>query len=280
VKYDDKNSDYLTQTVRAGRTATEPTPPYHAGSTFKGWYTNATPSDTDPAYVFATPVNGHLDLFAVYDIPTVVIGGYVKCDADGAQNGAGGYYRMMNLTVRGFRPTGTPINSVTLTVENSVIAFYPTDSVDDYEVLNSIDAATGNGSVSIIFTGAGGLTMAEVQQFLRTNVIVQVKDTSLNHRMRVTVYGMTSYRGGEKSDEDFDENKINGYGDGAWRPPRPPRAPAWRARRRADARHGVYRCLPVCAGPLHGGLLRRLYRAGHAHRYRKAELERRLQGDE
>jgi hypothetical protein len=192
VKYDDKNSDYLTQTVRAGLTAAEPTPPYHAGSTFKGWYTNATPSDTDPAYVFATAVNDHLDLFAVYDIPAVVIGGYVKCDADGTQNGSGGYYRMMNLTVRGFRPTGTPINSVTLTVENSVIAFYPLDSTDNYEVLNSIDAATGNGSLSVIFTGAGGLTMNEVQQFLRTNVIVQVKDTGLKHRMRVTVYGMTS----------------------------------------------------------------------------------------
>ncbi|MDR1292768.1 MAG: InlB B-repeat-containing protein [Clostridiales Family XIII bacterium] len=194
VTYTDKENLYLRQTVRDGLKATEPSAPYHYGSTFKGWYTEPMPDDNDEPYDFGSEVKGKLELYAGYDEPEVIIGGYVRCDADGTPNGNGGlYYKMANLVVRGFPATGTPIGSLTLTVRNcEVITYSPPGSESGYNVMKNIDADTGNGTVSIVFTGIGGVGTAEVQRFLRTNVIVKIKDTEAEHRMRVSVFGDTN----------------------------------------------------------------------------------------
>jgi hypothetical protein len=191
VTYMDKGNTYLRQTVRDGLTASEPSAPYHAGSTFKGWYTVPNPDDNDQPYDFATAVGAKLTLYAGYDEPVVIIGGYLRCNDDGTQNGTSGdYYRMANLVVRGYPATGAPITHATLTVKNlEVVTYYPPSSESGYDIVNNVDSS-GNGSVSIAFTG--GVSMSTAQHFLRENVVVKIKDPTIEHRMKVSVFGDTN----------------------------------------------------------------------------------------
>jgi uncharacterized repeat protein (TIGR02543 family) len=188
VSYVDRLDAYLTQVVRGGQLASEPAAPYHPGYTFTGWRTG---SATGPSYDFGTAVTGTLTLFAGFDAPTVTIGGYVKCNADGTVNGSGAYYRMANLSVRGFPLTDSPVTSATLTMTNGEISLYPASAVTDagYALHNNLDTA-GTGSVSITF--GGGASVADAQRFLREHVIVKVKNTAAEHRLRMSVYGMTN----------------------------------------------------------------------------------------
>jgi hypothetical protein len=187
VSYRDGNATYLTQTVRNGLTAQQPASPYHAGKTFLGWRVGA---EGGQPYDFGSAVTGPLELVLVagFDIPSVSIGGYVRCDVNGTVDGdTGEYYRMDNLTIRGFPLVGEPIGFATLFVTNCGGVTYT--SQDGYHIIDNIDEY-GNGSVSILFTGNVGATTA--QQFLRNNVIVEIKDPAVDHTMDVSVFGKTN----------------------------------------------------------------------------------------
>jgi hypothetical protein len=190
VSYRDGAATYLTQTVRNGLTAEQPASPYHSGKTFLGWRVG---TEGGAAYNFASAVTGPVTLVLVagFDIPAVSIGGYVKCNADGTPNGSGQYYRMANLTIRGFplSDTGTPINMATLFVTNCDSVTFTSGSTAGYTVYNNIDA-TGGGSASITF--GSGVSATTAQQFLRENVIVKVRNTAADHTMNVSVFGMTN----------------------------------------------------------------------------------------
>jgi hypothetical protein len=194
VSYVDGESAYLTQTVKDGDLAAEPSAPYHAGSTFMGWHEEGV--DTD--YDFDTPVTGKLKLIAGYHTPSVVIGvinntgGYVRCDIDGNVDPAGKYYLMSNLAVRGFPLTGQPISAATLHVTNGAITFRA-GSTAGYTVHYNLDAA-GTGTVSIVFNkdNVSQVSVNTAQQFLRNDVIVKVEDEAVQHRMKVSVRGMTN----------------------------------------------------------------------------------------
>ena len=59
-------SEVATQYVRTRQTVTEPTDPTKSGSTFAGWYTDATLATE---YDFSTPVTGNMTLYAKWTTP-------------------------------------------------------------------------------------------------------------------------------------------------------------------------------------------------------------------
>jgi hypothetical protein len=187
ASYYDLGNLYLVQTVRVGGQAVEPTAPYHSGKTFIGWRIG--PNDTDSLYNFDAVVSGAISLHAGFDAPKIFINGHIKCDENGNINGNGVYYRMANLSIRGYPQTGTPMNSATLFVTNGEVTFADTEG---YTVYDNLDDS-GNGSVTIVFRNNNqGVSVSSAQQFLRECVIVKVKDSSNQHKMRVSVFGMTN----------------------------------------------------------------------------------------
>jgi hypothetical protein len=194
ISYVDLGSAYLTQVVKSGEKATRPATPYHPGYTFKGWSEVA---NSDNWYDFTTAVSAKTTLYAVYDAPSVVIGGYVRCDAGGVIQGTGGYYRMVNLAIMGYPSTGAPIKTATLHATNAAVSDIGSRG---YTIFNNIDTQTHDGFVTISFGvgGSGGVSMAEAQRFLREDIVVEVVDTSIVHTMQVDVYGAT-YNGSGQS---------------------------------------------------------------------------------
>jgi hypothetical protein len=190
VTYMDRGSIMLVQTVASGGKAARPAAPYHPGSVFTGWRTGG--ESNHELYDFDASVTDEVTLYAGYDAPTVVIGGYVKCGANGDVNGGGAYYRMANLAINGYARAKAAMNSATLHVTNGVVTFTNTDG---YKIHNNIDTTSGDGSLTILFDDEGdafdSITMDAAQQFLRENVIVKVKDTTARHTMQVAVYGDT-----------------------------------------------------------------------------------------
>jgi hypothetical protein len=183
VNYSDRGTVSLRQVVADGEVASEPADPYHVGYTFLGWRTDI--SDENTAYNFGNAVINTVYLYAAYDAPEVRISGYIKCNIGGTVDGAGGYYRMVNLSINGYPRVNMPMNAAILHITNAA------DATDGYEVYDNTDAA-GDGSVTVRFnTGGGGISMAAAQKFLRENVIVTVKDVGAEHTMQVYVYGST-----------------------------------------------------------------------------------------
>jgi hypothetical protein len=177
---------YVTQIVREDGYAVKPPDPYQAGVTFRGWLT-----DANQSYDFGAQVTGAFRLHTGFDAPTLIIGGYVRCDDDGTINGAtGAYYRMINLSIRGFPLAGRPMSAATLYVTNGAVEFL---SEGGYTIRDNLDAS-GTGTVSILFTGGPGdkVSANTAQQFLREKVVVKVKTQGMQHRLKVSVTGRTN----------------------------------------------------------------------------------------
>jgi hypothetical protein len=193
VTYEDRNTEMLTQVVANGGTAARPGDPYHVGITFIEWRTLN--FIDGPAYDFDTAVTTPLRLYAAYEAPSILISGYIKCYDSGEINGLGGYYRMVNLSINGYPRTGTPLNAAILHVTNGEVQFTE-NATANYTVYDNTDAASGDGTVTIIFKTEQnenkGISMAAAQKFLRENVIVKVKDSEEPHTMKVYVYGNTN----------------------------------------------------------------------------------------
>jgi hypothetical protein len=183
VSYTDGATPYLTQVFFAGAKAHEPGAPYHPGKTFSGWCVG---SAEGAAYHFNDELTGPVSLYASYGVPRVIIGGYMKTNEQGNVDGAGGYYRMVNLTITGYPLTGAPMLSATLSVENGSVSIA---NLGPYELHDNIDVSSHNGMVSIVF---GAVSVTEMERFLRNEVIVKVEDTALDHDMQVSIYGNTN----------------------------------------------------------------------------------------
>jgi hypothetical protein len=131
-------------------------------------------------------------LYANYTAPEVIIGDLVYTDANGNIGGNGAYYRMANLTIKGFDPGESSIKYLFLTVTN-------TDSIHlvnttNMTIMNGTEAVSASGGavditpttdkVAITFNSA--VTMAYAQDYLRTKVIVKPK-AGLLHTINVEV---------------------------------------------------------------------------------------------
>ena len=125
-----------------------------------------------------------------------MINNYIKTDSEGVMSSTGEYYRMANLTISGY-PDGNVMHGFILDVtgcseiivkSDEALGTFTIEPVDyiSSNTQESITVAIDNGKVIVQFTE--GITMKELQKFLRNNVIVK-PDTSVEHTMTVTVFG-------------------------------------------------------------------------------------------
>ena len=211
VSYYDARSLMLTQVVKKGDFAHAPGAPYHSGRTFKGWMLSENAEShigIGEQYNFETPVEEKKTLYAGYSEPAVAIQGeekdveittgYVKCDADGTVNGAGDFYKLQNLAITGYPTVGAPISFAVIEVTNGKVYLtgngsdenISSDETDEgYAIYDTIDPETGNGNVAIRFPS--GATVTEAENFLRTGLVMKVKDPEQDHTLQIRIFGST-----------------------------------------------------------------------------------------
>ncbi|MBR6697575.1 MAG: InlB B-repeat-containing protein [Lachnospiraceae bacterium] len=179
--------------VRENDVMIAPASPTSNGLLLEGWYTSSGYRDL---FDFSKPITGSTHIYGKFESQKAVINNYIKTDSEGVMSPTGKYYRMANLTISGY-PNGDVMHGFILDVtgcleiiikeDNSLGEFtiapedYITDATEE-----KITVTTDNGKVIVRFTE--GITMKELQRFLRNNVIVK-PDTQKTHTMTVTVFG-------------------------------------------------------------------------------------------
>ena len=63
------------------------------------------------------------------------------------------------------------------------------NTTEGYAIYDAIDPATGDGSVAISFSNGTSVTKAE--QFLRTGLVMKVKEPTGDHTLQVRIFGST-----------------------------------------------------------------------------------------
>ena len=170
-----------------------PASPTTNGLLLEGWYTSSSYAEL---FDFSKPVTAPLHIYGKFEAQKAVINNYIKTDSEGVMSSTGEYYRMANLTISGY-PNGDVMHGFILDVTGCSEIIVRTDASlgaftiapEDYITVNTeekITVTTDNGKIIVQFTE--GITMKELQKFLRNNVIVK-PDTTKDHTMTVTVFG-------------------------------------------------------------------------------------------
>ena len=179
--------------VRENDIMSAPASPTTNGLLLEGWYTSSSYTDL---YDFTKQVTEPIHIYGKFESQKAVINNYIKTDSEGVMSSTGEYYRMANLTISGY-PNGDVMHGFILDITGCLeILIKKDESLGGYTVApeNYISASTeemitvtaDNGNIIIKFTE--GITMKELQKFLRNNVIVK-PDTTKEHTMTVTVFG-------------------------------------------------------------------------------------------
>ena len=179
--------------VRENDVMIAPASPTSNGLLLEGWYTDDSYSKL---FDFSKPVTAPLHIYGKFEAQKAVINNYIKTDNEGVISSTGVYYRMANLTISGY-PDGDVMHGFILDVtgcseiivkSDAALGAFTIEPVDyiSANTQESITVAIDNGNVIVQFTE--GITMKELQKFLRNNVIVK-PDTTKQHTMTVTVFG-------------------------------------------------------------------------------------------
>lgn len=179
--------------VRENDVMIVPTSPTSNGLLLEGWYTSNSYTNL---FDFSKPVTGALHLYGKFEAQKAVINNYIKTNSEGEMSPKGEYYRMANLTISGY-PNGDVMHGFILDVTGCLEIIIKADDLlgeftiapEDYITVateEKIAVTTDNGKIIVQFTE--GVTMKELQKFLRNNVIVK-PDTQKEHTMTVTVFG-------------------------------------------------------------------------------------------
>jgi hypothetical protein len=179
--------------VRENDIMSAPASPTTNGLLLEGWYTSSSYTDL---FDFTKQVTEPIHIYGKFESQKAVINNYIKTDSEGVMSSTGEYYRMANLTISGY-PNGDVMHGFILDITGCLeILIKLDDSLGVFEVApeDYISASTeemitvtaDNGNIIVKFTE--GITMKELQKFLRNNVIVK-PDTTKEHTMTVTVFG-------------------------------------------------------------------------------------------
>ena len=179
--------------VRENDVMMAPASPTSNGLVLEGWYTSNSYIDL---FDFSKPITTAIDIYGRFEGQKATINNYIKTDRDGVMSSTGAYYRMANLTISGY-PNGDVMHGFILEVTGcSEIIVKTDDSLGGFTIApenyisdstkEMITVTVDNGKILVQFTE--GITMKELQKFLRNNVIVK-PDTTKNHTMTVTVFG-------------------------------------------------------------------------------------------
>lgn len=183
----DEWSTYLTQYVKRGETAIRPSDPDYGLVALEAWSTSDS-LETD--YDFAGAVDSATVVYAKFETPNIAINGYVRVDQDGNVDGEGTCYQMPNLSINGYKEKAR-MGSVIFEVTGCEGLILLEDDIIE-SVLPSYNAESGEapmlGDGAIIMQLKENVTVLQVQEFLREDVIVKPK-TDKKHTMQITVYG-------------------------------------------------------------------------------------------
>ena len=179
--------------VRENDVMIAPASPTSNGLLLEGWYTSSSYAEL---FNFSKPITAPLHIYGKFEAQKAVINNYIKTGSEGVMSSTGAYYRMANLTISGY-PNGDVMHGFILDVTGCSEIIVKTDASlgaftiapEDYISASAEDKITvtiDNGNIIVQFTE--GITMKELQKFLRNNVIVK-PDTTKNHTMTVTVFG-------------------------------------------------------------------------------------------
>ena len=179
--------------IRENDVMVAPASPTSNGLLLEGWYTSSAYTDL---FDFSKPVTAPLHIYGKFEAQKAVINNYIKTDSEGVMSSTGEYYRMANITISGY-PNGDVMHGFILDVTGCAEIIVKTDTSlggftiapEDYisaSTEEKITVTTDNGKIIVQFTE--GITMKELQKFLRNNVIVK-PDTTKDHTMTVTVFG-------------------------------------------------------------------------------------------
>ena len=201
---DKNNPDILLQTVYVRDTcviAAYQKIPSRSGYSFGCWSTTRwtdTLTTSGPAFDFSKGITADTTLYANYEKPTVLINGLVYTDASGTIGGNGQYYRMANLTLKGFDPGETSIKYLFLTLTNAAnVKLLDTSNMS---IKSGAASVTAGGNITITptadkiaITFNSAISMARAQEYLRNKVIVQAK-SGTNSITVEAMDGAGSYR--------------------------------------------------------------------------------------
>ena len=214
-KYKEKPEDYRKQLVRKNSTAEAPSDAYMEGLSFR-WYSPTKWTDYDeeddtdevkysikPAFDYGATANvitGQTTLYAQFGIPEVLVNEYIRTGANGGTPLANGeYFRLGNLAIYGFGVKKEAIKSAQVKMKNvASVKVLKVNGVEawDEEVTPKTKLKAGesiSGNV-LNLTFNPGLTMAEAQEWLRTNLVftpvkgtVPADDEGVNDECKVEV---------------------------------------------------------------------------------------------
>lgn len=176
---------YMTQYVKTGEITEIPAAPDYGLIPLESWCVDEA---LESPYDFASVVNSSVILYAKFQEPHIVINDYIRTDEEGVMDGEGGYYRMPNLSINGYKESACMDS----------IAFETTGCDEfiilDDTVIESVLPTYENGKVNIESDGTMVIMLKDdvdvlaVQDFLRDGIVVRPQDGE-THTMKITVYG-------------------------------------------------------------------------------------------
>ena len=179
-----------TLKARKGTYLSSPSSPVNNGRNMEGWFKEATHENL---YDFTQPITAKADIYGKYEGQKAKIDGYIKTDEDGTLSSTGTHYRMANLTISGF-PNGDVMTGFLLETKGCCsILVKPDESLGEMTILPNNELSENVLTISegtMMGQFEREITVKEMQRFLRNNVIVK-PDSSVEHSMQVTVYGIT-----------------------------------------------------------------------------------------
>lgn len=171
---------YLSCVLRSGSSLIVPSKPSAGGANFRYW---ADTKDGAAGYDFTQTISGTLNLYAIWDEPSIVIGSAVRCDAGGNVNGSGMYYMMKNLTISGIS-SDFKIKNIQLDYTNTANINIPAGS---YE--KNVTKGTNTAKVTTdrtVLTFSTAISVSEAQTLLQSIIVQPTANAA--HTMQVTIY--------------------------------------------------------------------------------------------
>lgn len=177
------HDNYQSYILRKGDNIPVPLKPASGGGNFSFWSVDSDGTSAD--FDFTQKIDQTIDLYAIWDQPSVLIGEEIRCDADGKTNGSGSFYKMKNLTLSGF-DENYRIGDIQIDYTNiDNITLPDTDlSYDRIDTIGTNSDQTATQRIVLHFENQ--ITVKQAEKLLK-EIIVQ-PTAGIDHTMQVTVY--------------------------------------------------------------------------------------------
>lgn len=184
----DTTKAFNTQVILSGDTARKPSSPVMEGNTFSYWATQQDGSGDKyfQSGLTTTPtITSKTDIWAIWVQPSMKIGSYIRCNANGTDNSKGLYYRLGNVAILGY-PGATgknPIRTIELEITQGS-GTITVNSPGSYKV-------EGNDTKKIVIMLPSGASMSGAEDFIKKNIVVKPNANETKHEITARIFGVT-----------------------------------------------------------------------------------------